>query len=141
MRLSTVSIGALAVLAAWFGLDFVGVPGVVAREPLLSLAGLMLALLGLFAVLGIAGIRFAAPVYAAALGVWAVLQIETHWSTYLVFDASARKLAWYDAVFGEHWRVLPELVGRTTPDGYHTVLAALIVLNLILALRDTFRRG
>lgn len=138
--MSAASIGTLAVLAAWFGLDFVGVEGVVAREPVLSLAGLMLALLALFALLGIAGVRFVAPLYATALGIWAALQIETHWSTYLFVDASERKLAWYSAVFGDHWRFLPEIAGRTTPDGYHTVLAVLIVANLALALRDTFRR-
>ena len=141
MRLSAVSIGAAAVLTAWFGLDFVGVPGVVEREPLLSLAGLMLALLGLFILLGIAGVRFVAPVCAAALCVWAALQIETHWGTYLFVDPSERKLGWYSAVFGDHWRLLPEFAGRTTPDGYHTVLAMLIVVNLRLALRDMFRRG
>lgn len=141
MRLSTLSIAGLAVLTAWFALDFVGVPGVVQREPVLSLAGVMLGLLGLFAVLGIARVRFAAPFYAVALAVWAALQIETHWATYLFIDASARKLAWYDAVFGDHWRFLPEIAGRTTPDGYHTVLALLIVANLALALRDTLRRG
>lgn len=111
------------------------------REPLLSLAGLMLALLCVFAVLGIAGVRFVAPIYGVTLCVWAALQIETHWGTYLIVDASARKLSWYNAVFGDHWRFLPEITRRTTPDGYHTVLAALIAVNLVLALRDTLRRA
>jgi hypothetical protein len=140
MRLSAATLAALAVLAGWFGLDFVGVAGIVDREPVLSLAGLMLAILAVFALLALGRVRFAAPFYAAALFIWAALQVETHWSTYLLFDASERKLAWYQSVFGPHWRFLPEEAGRTTPDGYHTVLAMLIIVNLLLALRDVVRR-
>ena len=139
MRLSAVTLAALAALASWFALDFMGVPGVVDREPVFSLAAVMLALLAAFALLGLGQVRFAAPVYAVALLIWAALQVETHWSTYVLFDASARKLVWYQNVFGPHWRFLPEVAGRTTPDGYHSVLAMLIVVNLLLAVRDIFR--
>lgn len=141
MQTSSVSLAALAALMSWFALDFVGVPGVVDRETLISLAGLMLALLGGFAVSGFLRIRYAAPLYALTLAIWSMLQIETHWGTYLLFDASERKLGWYERVFGDHWTFLPAIEGRTTPDGYHTVLALLIALNLAIALRDTFRRA
>lgn len=139
--MSSISLAALAALASWFALDFIGVPGVVDQEPLLSLAGVMLALLGAFAVLGFLKVRYAAAAYTIALLIWGALQIETHWGTYLLFDASERKLAWYERVFGDNWRFLPVIEGRTTPDGYHTVLALLIALNLAIALRDTFRRA
>jgi hypothetical protein len=140
MQLSALTLTALAVLAGWFGLDFVGVAGIVDREPVFSLAGLMLGVLSVFALLALGQVRFAAPFYAVALLIWAALQVETHWSTYLLFDAGERKLAWYQSVFGPHWRFLPEVASRTTPDGYHTVLAGLIVVNLLLALRDVVRR-
>lgn len=140
MTLSNTTLAALVLLAPWFGLDFLGVPGLVDREPLISLAGVMLALLGLIALSGLARFPLAAPVYCLSLAIWAALQVETHWSTYLLFDATQRKLAWYAKVFGPHWRFLPELPHRTTPDGYHTILFALILLNLLLAARDCFRR-
>jgi hypothetical protein len=142
VKLSDVTIGALVALAAWFVLDFVGVPNVVEVEPLFSPAGLMLAVLAGTAAAGLMGLRWVAAVYLLALAIWAALQIETHWGTYLLYDASAQKLAWYQRVFGPpHWRFLPEFANRTTPDGYHTILGALILVNLGLALRDCVRRS
>ena len=139
MQLSTLSLLCLGLLTSWFGLDFVGLPNVVEREPVISLAGVMLGLLAAFALAGVFMVRYVAPIYATALMVWTGLQVETHWSTYLLIDASARKLAWYNDEFGAHWRVLPEIAGRTTPDGYHTVLAVLIVLSFLVAVRDSLQ--
>jgi hypothetical protein len=135
MKLSPIGLGALGLLAGWFGLDFVGLGGVVDREPLVSLAGLMLGILILAFAASIVRLRFTAPVFGLALLVWAALQIETHWSSYL-FGASDGKLAWYERVFGDEWSFLPPIAGHPTPDGYHTVLFALILLNLVLVLRD-----
>jgi hypothetical protein len=140
MKLSNTTILMLIALAAWFGLDFVGIDGIVQKEPLHSLAGLMLFVLAAVAVAGVLRVPYAAGIYALALLIWAALQIETHWATYLLYDASAKKLAWYQSVFGGNWRLLPERPGRTTPDGYHTALASLIVVNLLLALGDMARR-
>lgn len=140
MSLSRPTLAALVLLGAWFGLDFVGVPRLVDREPLMSLAGLMLGLLVVFLVAGARRVRFVTPVYSLALIVWILLQVETHWWTY-VFPASQARLRWYDRVFGDHVHVLPSLPERTTPDAYHTVLALLLLLNLALAIRDVFRRA
>ncbi|HVS15201.1 MAG TPA: hypothetical protein VMV46_14830 [Thermoanaerobaculia bacterium] len=139
MRLSRSTIAALLALALWFGLDFIGLRRLVDKEPLVSLAGLMLALLVAFFVAGALQFRYAAPPYVLSLLVWLALQIQTHWSSYLL-PASQAKLHWYDRVFGEHIRVLPVLPARTTPDAFHTVLAVLILVNLILATFDIFRR-
>lgn len=139
MRLSRPTLVALLLLAVWFALDFVGVPRLVDAEPLVSLAGLMLALLVAFFVAGVREVRFVAPVYALALAVWSWLQVDTHWSTYLL-PASESKLGWYERVFGDNIRVLPALPDRTTPDAYHTVLAVLILVSLVLAIRDTLQR-
>ena len=139
MRLSHETLAALVVLGGWFGLNFVGIPKVVDAEPLLSLAGVMLAVLAVVGAAGLARVRWVALVYLLSLLIWAALQIETHWATYFLFDASARKLDWYQNVFGANWRFLPAWPGRTTPDGYHTILATLIVFNLALTLRDCAR--
>jgi CDP-diglyceride synthetase len=141
MKLSNTTLLALVSLAAWFGLDFVGIDDVVQKEPLASLAGLMLLVLAMVAVAGTLRMPYTAGVYALALAIWAALQIETHWATYFLSDASAKKLVWYQSVFGDNWRFLPDRPGRTTPDGYHTVLAGLIVLNLLSALGDMTRRS
>lgn len=141
MILSNATLTSLAVLTCWFALNFVGVANVVDAEPLFSLAGLMLAVLAAVAVAGLMGVRGVALVYSLALLIWAALQIETHWSTYLLFDASERKLAWYESVFGVHWRFLPPIANRTTPDGYHTILAISILTNLAFTARDVVRRG
>lgn len=129
----------MLLLGLWFGLDFVGVPGLVKREPLVSLAGLMLALMLAFVAAGWLRMRYAAPLCGLALAVWAVLQVQTHWITYAL-PASTAKLSWYERVFGSHWKLLPELTDRTTPDAYHTVLFALLVVNLLLATWDCWPR-
>jgi hypothetical protein len=138
VRLRKPTIIAAGLLTLWFALDFVGVRRLVDREPLVSLAGLMLALMAGFLVAGFFGWRWTAPVYSLALAIWAALQIQTHWLTY-VTAASEAKLRWYDRAFGDHWRVLPEWAGRTVPDAYHTILAVLLAANLCLALADTWR--
>jgi hypothetical protein len=138
MTLSRRSLALLAVLTAWFGLNFVGVPNLVSREALISLAGVLLAALGAFALLGALRVRFSAALFLAALVIWAALQIETHWSTYLLTDSGEAKLSWYERVFGENWRFLPAREGRTVPDGYHAILGALILVNMVSALADCF---
>jgi hypothetical protein len=138
MRLRPSTIVAALLLTIWFALDFVGVGKLVDREPILSLAGIMLALMGAFLVSGFRRLPWVAPVYALALAIWGALQVQTHWSTYFA-PASEAKLRWYGRVFGDHWRLLPELPTRTVPDAYHTILAVLIVVNLALALRDIWR--
>lgn len=138
MLLSRSTIAALLALTLWFSLDFIGVPRLVDKEPLVSLAGLMLALLVVFLAAGVFQIRYAAPPYALSLMIWLVLQVQTHWTSYLL-PASQSKLLWYDRVFGEHIRILPSLPTRTTPDAFHTALAALILLNLSLVTVDIFR--
>lgn len=139
MRLSRTTLVLLVMLGLWFGLDFIGVPRLVDREPLVSLAGLMLALLAAFLLAGLLKVRYAAPVFGLSLVVWLWLQIETHWGTYLL-PASERKLQWYGRVFGDHLRLLPSLPDRTTPDAYHTVLLVLLLASLASAIRDTLRR-
>jgi hypothetical protein len=138
-RLRPATIVLAASLITWFGLDFVGWPRLVDREPLMSLAGSMLALMLLFIVGGISRLGYLAIPYFVALGVWAVLQWQTHWSTYLL-PASPAKLDWYGRIFGNHWRLLPDRAGHTTPDTYHTVLAVLILCNLVWACADIFAR-
>ncbi|MBX7166304.1 MAG: hypothetical protein K1X74_08130 [Pirellulales bacterium] len=138
-RLGTATWALGAALAAWFALDFVGVHRLVDREPLVSLAGLMLALLVLLLIGGLARVRYLAIPYGLSLAVWAGLQWDTHWSTFL-FTASPRKLAWYERVFGDHGHLLTARPGHTTPDTYHTVLALLLLANLLLVGRDLLRR-
>lgn len=140
MRLSRATLLAAGLLTAWFALDFVGVARLVDREPLVSLAGVMLALMAVFLAGGTLRWRWLAPSYLAALLIWAALQVETHWSTF-VLPATEKKLLWYARAFGDHWRLLPNLPGRTVPDLYHTVLAALLLVNLSLAWRDVRRRS
>ncbi|NWG71062.1 MAG: hypothetical protein HXY23_05550 [Parvularculaceae bacterium] len=141
MTLSERSLVLLAALAVWFGLDFVGAPGLVSREALVSPAGAMMAALAIIAILGVMRVRLSAALFLAALALWAALQIETHWATYLLVDASESKLRWYERVFGDNWRFLPLIAGRTTPDGYHAILAGLILVNMVSALADCLRKA
>jgi hypothetical protein len=134
-RLGTTTVWLAIVLCAWFVLDFIGWPRLVEREPLVSLAGLMLALMVLFIAGGLWRIPYIALPYAIALSVWAFLQWQTHWSSYF-FAATPQKLTWYGRAFGRHWHLLSDRAGHTTPDAYHTVLAVLIVVNLISVGRD-----
>ena len=139
MRLSRPTLLMLLGLALWFSLDFIGIVRLVDKEPLLSLAGFMLALLAAFLIAGLFEVRYMAAIFSLSLAVWLWLQIDTHWGTYLL-PASQQKLRWYVRVFGDNIRVLPSLPGRTTPDAYHTFLAVLILANLLLAVRDMLRR-
>jgi len=140
MRLSDRTMMALVVLIAWFALNFVGVADLVQAEAPIGLAGVMLSILVLILAGGILRIDYVAPVYAVLLLVWAALQIETHWTTY-VLAASESKLQWYERAFGRLWHILPPAPGYTVPDAYHTILLALIALNLLLALTDSANRA
>jgi hypothetical protein len=140
MRLSDSTMMALVVLIAWFALNFIGVADLVEAEPPIGLAGVMLSILILVLAGGILRVDYIPPFYALSLLAWGFLQIETHWSTY-VLAASENKLQWYERAFGRFWHVLPPSPGYTVPDAYHTILAALIVFNLALALSDTAKRA
>lgn len=136
LRLSSASWGLAAVLTGWFGLDFVGVPGLVEREGVFTLAGLMLAILGVVLWGGWRGWRWLAPLYVAVLLIWVGLQLETHWLGYVFTSPSARRLAWYERAFGGHLAMLPARPGHTRPDAYHTLLAGLLLANLASTVRD-----
>lgn len=140
-RLSTATLAWASLLTAWFALDFVGVPRLVDREGAFTLAGLMLAILLVVLWGGWRGWRWLAPVYLAALVIWAGLQIETHWLGYAFNEPSAQRLAWYERAFGEHLAILPDRPGHTRPDAYHTVLAGLLLVNLVSTGRDSLRPG
>ncbi|HEY4308211.1 MAG TPA: hypothetical protein VGN12_02065 [Pirellulales bacterium] len=134
-RLGTSTVWLAILLCAWFALDFIGWSGLVEREPLVSLAGLMLLLMLLFIAGGLWRISYVAFPNAIALSVWAFLQWQTHWSSYF-FAAGPQKLAWYGRAFGRHWHLLSDRAAHTTPDVYHTVLAVLILVNLVSVGRD-----
>lgn len=72
----------------------------------------------------------------AATVSWLLLQIETHWRTYLIADASDKKSAWYARNRVDLVRVLLERAGRTVPDLHHTVLALRLVTTLGGATHD-----
>jgi hypothetical protein len=139
MRLSNSTMMALVVLIAWFALNFIGVADLVEAEPPIGLAGVMLSILILVLAGGILSVDYVAAFYALSLLTWGFLQIETHWSTYLLAAADS-KLQWYEHAFGRFWHLLPPSPGHTVPDAYHTILALLIVFNLALALSDTVKR-
>jgi hypothetical protein len=138
MRLSNVSQLFLLVLTVWFALNFRGVDGLVSAEPLVSLAGVNLAVLLLIASASVIRLGATAPLLLVQLAIWAFLQIETHWRGY-VLGASPERLSWYQRNWGENWTFLPAIPGHTVPDAYHTVLFALIVLTFLSALRDLLR--
>ena len=139
MRLSNTSQIALLALTAWFALNFRGMEGLVAAEPLLSLAGFNMALLLMLAIASLFRFQSTAPLLLVQLAIWAFLQVETHWRGYLL-GASPDRLAWYERNWGAFWSFLPEIPGHTTPDGYHTILFALIVVTMFAALRDVMSR-
>lgn len=139
MRISRASLALMIILAAWFGLNFIGIKSLVQREPLVSLAGLMLLVLAVLVSLAAARVRGTALLAAIALAIWAALQIEAHWSSYLL-GATQKKLDWYDRVFGANWHLLPSWPGHTVPDAYHTVLFAALLTSLMSLLRDAIRR-
>jgi hypothetical protein len=139
MRLSGRTIFLMCGLALWFALNFVGWAMLVEAETLFSLAGLMMGVLAALILAGLMRARFAALFVILAHAIWAALQIETHWSTYLM-PATQSKLAWYERVWGENWHLLPPAPGYTVPDAYHTILFVLIVSVLVLALSDVVAR-
>lgn len=138
--LSPASTTLAMVLLAWFGLNFIGVPGLVDAEPLVSLAGVMLALLAILVAGGWRQWRGLAWLASLVLLVWLGLQVETHWWTYLVSEPTEARLGWYQRNWGHLARLLPERAGHTVPDLYHTVLATLLVGALGSSIRDIMRR-
>ncbi len=132
LPLLTFDLICFVLLIAWFTLDFFGVPGLVARDPLLSLAGLLEA-----ALLIVLGLTILLPGVGAVmrmllLSLWAYLQYDSHWRGFF-FGATEQRRAAYARMFGRMRRVLPPLTARLVPDAYHTVLGALILVNLAVA--------
>lgn len=78
--------------------------------------------------------RWAPLAAAAALGLWAWLQIQTWWIPYVITGASPGWRRVWDRWFGETLHVLPRTADRLPPDLNHLVLQALILTALGLAL-------
>lgn len=131
--------GTLFVLFGWYLLNFIGAAGIVSAEPLISLAGLMLLLLPILILMGLGESPYGLLVLILALLIWIALQFQTHWMGYF-WGAAPDTVLWHRKVWGSNWQLLPTVPGRTVPDGYHTVLAGLILLALFSSIRDLFRR-
>jgi hypothetical protein len=139
MRLSFASTTLLIILTGWFSLNFVGVPRLVSAEPLVSLAGFNLGVMLALIFASLATVRFASLIGVCALGIWAALQIETHWWGYFN-PVKTTRLDWYQSVWGANWRLLPDATEHTVPDGYHTILFGLIMCAAVSCLMDMVRR-
>lgn len=126
-----------ALLCAWFGLNFVGVPRLVSREGLSGVAG---ALLGAVVATGIAyvvGWQAAALPMLPTLVYWCWIQ-RRHWIFY-VRGAPPAMVEKYGRLFGANVRILPMKPGGVVPDAYHTILHVLLVAELGLTLRACWR--
>jgi hypothetical protein len=124
-------------LCAWFALNFVGVPRLVARETPLGLAGALLA--GVLAV----AIAYGLGVERAAFGALPILLYwcwnqRRHWLFHFG-GAPPAIIAKYDALFGGNVRLLPLEQGRVVPDAYHTILHLLLVADTLLTIRACLR--
>ena len=130
-------LGVHALLCAWFGLNFIGVPRLVSREGGFGVAG---ALLGALLAAGIAyvlGWQAAAVPMLLALLYWCWIQ-RRHWIFYLR-GAPPELVEKYDQLFGDNVRILPRKPGGVVPDAYHTILHVLLVAELGLTIRACVR--
>ncbi len=122
-----------APLLLWFTLDLVGVPGLVTRDPLFGLVGLLELILLLVLVGYWLRWRYS-PLFAlATLVIWGYMQYESHWR-YSIFGASEQKLTRYYKMFDGMHRSFPESHTRLVPDDYHIVLGLLIAINTAAAI-------
>lgn len=130
-------LGVHALLCAWFGLNFAGVPRWVSREGLVGVAG---ALLGAVVTAGIAyvlGWQAAALPMLPTLLYWCWIQ-RRHWIFYFL-GAPPAMVETYDQLFGKNVRILPIKPGGVVPDAYHTILHVLLVAELGLTIRACVR--
>ena len=122
-----------APLFLWFTLDLVGVPGLVTRDLLISLVGL-LELILLLVLLGYwLSWRYTSLLALATLTIWGYMQYESHWR-HFIFGASEQRLARYYKMFDGMHRSFPESHTRLVPDDYHIVLGLLITINTAAAI-------
>lgn len=140
MRMSHWTAGVLFALFGWYLVNFIGAPGVVTAEPLISLAGLMLVLLPILILMGLGESPYGLLALILVLLIWVALQLQTHWLGYF-WGADVGTVLWHRKAWGSNWQLLPMAPGRTVPDGYHTVLGVLLMTALLSAFRDLFRRS
>jgi hypothetical protein len=123
--------GALLLLGAWFTLDLIGIPGWVTRDELVSPAGLLEGLLLLLAAGYLLRWKITDGLALLVLAAWGYLQLQAHWQ-YFLFGAALDRVARYNQFYAGMARFAGPSSTRLIPDAYHTVLAGLIVLNILL---------
>lgn len=127
----------LAALTAWYTLSFIGIPGVIeswfVEDTLWVLIAISIWLplvVGLWSY--IKGHTYTDFMIAGVTALWAFMAYQGHWQWFFT-KPSSEKLASYYAFF-DTWYLLPKPSDRIVPDGYHTILHALILLTLILVI-------
>jgi len=117
-------------LCAWFALDFIGVPRLVDKDPLLGLAGALLAAIVAIELAYLRGHARAAFAALPMLVYWCWNQ-RRHWIFHFA-GAPPEIVTKYAALFGGNLTILPRQPGRVVPDAYHTILHALLLADLAL---------
>lgn len=125
----------LTLLAAWYAIGLIGVPGLVSSQFESDGSPIFLALV--LAMCLLIGIYYFRQRYAWGVGfllcllfAWLNIQFELHWR-HFIFPPVADKLQKHiDS--SQFWHLIPKSSTRIVPDGYHTIMFLLIAAAIIV---------
>lgn len=133
----------LLLLTAWFGLSFLGVPGLVTPWTVAYGVWFYVAIaLAIGLVVGAwalwRGWDWGEWQLLSLLGVWVYVQYVGHWQRFFVPPSPQIVQRYYDAF--ETWYLIPKQSDRVVPDGYHTVMHLLMIVLVIMLVLRVIRR-
>ncbi len=133
----------LLVLTVWFGLTFMGVPGLVSPWHVsdgiwfyLAVALAIGLVIGAYALWR--GWDWGEWQLLSVLGVWVYIQYVGHWQRFFTPPSPQGVQRYYDAF--PNWYLIPKQNDRVVPDGYHTVMHLLMVVLVIMLVLRIIKR-
>ena len=133
----------LVSLTLWYGLSFLGVPGLVGSWRITD--GLWFYLAAALAVGLVVGIYallrsedWGDWLLMFLLGGWIYIQYLSHWRRFFIPPSLERVQQYYSSF--PYWYLIPKLSTRVVPDGYHAILHVLILTLFIVVLVRVIRQ-
>ena len=123
-------------LFLWYSLIFFEIPllTIDGHASLISLYGILELLLVIILVGLLLDFKYIHFLGLIILGLWGYLQFNGNWK-FLFIETSDERIQSYYQHFDNTLRIFPESDTTIIPDAYHTVLALLLFINIVLIIR------
>ncbi len=138
-----VVLAVLLFLTVWYGLSFIGVPGLV--SPWNSSYGIWLYVALALAVGLIVGTYalwrgwdWSEWQLLSVLGAWVYVQYVAHWRRFFTPPSPEIVQRYYEAF--PTWYLIPRQSDRVVPDGYHVIMHLLMIILVVMLVLRVIRR-